>query len=225
MRTHVEEPNMNRLDRPILAAFSLATLALAAPAWADVTAAFDLANCAISTDVGDDNGIVLGDGPFTDAGGVGILFATGELVEIANASGFRLGGTTSGGVDDPTRGSSSNTAGNIGEAATLSIDLAADLRLVNNGAGTLVSLVQFEIFSDSIDPLPYEIEQTGIAFGPLTAVSGTIFGDGTLSPGVYSVLISLSVADASTWSLRIVPAPGSAALGLVGLGLAVRRRR
>ncbi|MDX9910724.1 MAG: hypothetical protein RBS39_02710 [Phycisphaerales bacterium] len=214
---------MNRLDRPILAAFSLATLALATPAWADITAAFDLAGSTIDVDLGDNNGIVQGADTFSNAGG--IFFATGELVEIANASGFRLGGTTSGGVDDPTRGSSSNTAGTIGEAATLSIDLAADLRLVNNGTGTLVSLVQFEIFSDSTDPLPYEIAQTGIAFGPLTAVSGTIFGDGTLSPGVYSVLISLSVADASTWSLRIVPAPGSAALGLAGLGLVGRRRR
>ncbi|MFG0305406.1 MAG: hypothetical protein ACF8Q5_04240 [Phycisphaerales bacterium JB040] len=214
-----------RLARSLV---SLALAPLAGTAHADVTASFVIGGSTLSADIADSSGIVSGSGSLDD---VDLLFSTGEQVQTVAPSGFLISGTTTGGVDDPTRGSSMRLIGGFGGGTTtlraglLQIDLAADLRLVDEGTGSLGSTIVFELVSDSGDPIPFQVFTTGAGFGDLTAVTGTLFGDGTLAPGTYSVSVSLSDAGESAWSLAVLPAPGTPVLALGTLALGLRRRR
>lgn len=189
----------------------------------DVLINFQPTFSTLDVDLMDNNGLVSGNGAFSDAGTV--LFATGDTTETANINGFRFAGTTSGGVDDPTRRSSASLEGGltVPRGAPLRIDLAADLRFVDNGEGTLAMTVLFNI-DTLIGPVPFQIISSGPGFSGLSAVTGTIFPDGRLGGGSYQVSFFSDAPIESQWSL-VIPAPGAGVVLAGGLILAGRRRR
>jgi hypothetical protein len=187
-----------------------------------VVANFQLSST-VEVDLMDDNGIVSGNGSFSDAGTV--LFATGDTTEAASFTGFRFAGTTSGGVDDPTRRSSASLEGSLAtpRGGPIRIDLAAGLRLVDAGEGTLAMSVLFNI-DNTTGPVPFQIIESGPGFSGLSAVTGTIFPNGTLGAGSYQVSFFSDAPVESAWSL-VIPAPGAGAALAAGLLLTARRRR
>lgn len=203
----------------------LGSFCLAGNAAADITGSFVYSASTLDVFLTDNNGFVNSFGQQTLDQVGSVLNLSGESVETAGAAGFQFAGTTTGGVDDPTRASSVDVSGSISGTAALAIDLFSELRLRDNGDGSIAALIVFDIQLNGADSAAYSLTTPGAQFGQLQAITGSILPGDLLTSGRYAVAFDTDAAFSGTWSLQIVPAP-SAALALTGgLLLGTRRRR
>jgi len=208
-----------------LACSVIAVSCIAGAARADIAGSFVLANSTIDVFLTDTNGFVNSFGQQTlDLVG-GVLNQSGDSVETANATAFRFAGTTTGGVDDPTRRSSAELAGTFAGGGSLSLDLFSELRLLDSGSGSIAAVVVFDILIDSGEPAQYSIASLGGQFGQLQAITGSILPGNLLTSGRYAVAFNTEDAFSGTWSLNVVPAPSAVFTLAFGLIVGKRRRR
>lgn len=198
---------------------------LSGTAAADITGTFIYPTSTLDVFLTDTNGFVNSFGQQTLDQVGSVLNLSGDSVETASAGAFRFAGTTTGGVDDPTRASSAEVAGAITGAATLSIDLFAELRLRDSGDGNIAAFIVFDIQLDSPDPAEYTISSPGAQFGQLQALTGTLLPGNLLTSGTYAVAFNTTTEFAGTWSIDVVPAPSAALTLAGGLLIGSRRRR
>lgn len=200
-------------------------LVLSGTAAADITGTFIYPTSTLDVFLTDTNGFVNSFGQQTLDQVGSVLNLSGDSVETASANAFRFAGTTTGGVDDPTRASSAEINGAITGVSNLSIDLFAELRLRDSGDGNITALIVFDIQLDSPDPAQYSISSPGAQFGQLQALTGTLLPGNQLTSGTYAVAFNTTTEFAGTWSLDVVPAPSAALTLAGGLLLGARRRR
>lgn len=198
---------------------------LSGAASADITGTFIYPTSTLDVFLTDTNGFVNSFGQQTLNNVGSVLNLSGDSVETTSASAFRFAGTTTGGVDDPTRASSAEINGAITGTSNLSINLFSELRLRDSGSGNIAALIVFDIQLDSADPAQYTINSPGAQFGQLQALTGTLLPGNLLTSGTYAVAFNTTTEFAGTWSLDVVPAPSAALTLAGGLLLGARRRR
>lgn len=200
-------------------------LGLAGTASGQITGSFVYPASTLDVFLTDTNGFVnsFGQQSLDQVGSV--LNLSGVSVETASATAFRFAGTTTGGVDDPTRASSAESSGAIAIGSSLSLSLFSELRLRDGGDGSIASFIVFDIQIDGGEPAAFSISSPGASFGPLQALTGSILPGDLLTSGTYGVAFNTTTEFAGTWTLSVVPAPGAAMLLGGGLVLGSRRRR
>lgn len=200
-------------------------LLVAGSASGDITGTFVYPASTLDVFLTDTNGFVNSSGQQSLDQVGSVLNLSGDSVETASSTAFRFAGTTTGGVDDPTRASSIDASGAIASGSALSLSLFTELRLRDGGDGSIASFIVFDIQIDGGGPAEFSISSPGASFGPLQALTGSILPGDLLTSGTYGVAFNTTTEFAGTWTLSVVPAPGAAMLLGAGLVLGARRRR